>query len=62
MNCWLAKFLFLFEIELQYNVFQENPDSPKNIFLLKNPQFLPNHCETLSKWGTYGDLILTKFF
>ena len=29
--------------------------------LLKNPQFLPNHYENLSKWGSYEDLILTKF-
>ena len=28
---------------------------------LKNPQFLPNHYETLSKAGTHEDHILTKF-
>ena len=33
---------------------QANPDSPKNMFFfLKNPQFLPNHYETLSKWGPH---------
>ena len=26
---------------------------------IKNPQFLPNHYETLSKEGTHEDLILT---
>ena len=31
------------------------------MLLLKNQQFLPNHYETLSKLGTYEDLILTKF-
>ena len=30
------------------------------MLLLKNPQFLPNHFETLSKLGTHEDLILTK--
>ena len=33
----------------------------KNMLLLKNPQFLPNHYETLSKWGTHEYLIWTKF-
>ena len=32
-----------------YSVPQANPDSPKNMLLLKNTQFLPNHYETLSK-------------
>ena len=27
----------------------------------KNPQFVPNHYETQSKWGTHEYLILTKF-
>ena len=40
---------------------QENPDSVKNMLLLKNPQFLPNHYETFSKWGCHEDLILTKY-
>ena len=31
------------------------------MLLLKNPQFLPNRDETLSKWGTHKYLILTKF-
>ena len=40
---------------------QEFSDSVKNMFLLKNPQFLPYHCEILTKEGTHEDLILTKF-
>ena len=28
---------------------------------LKNPQFLSDHYETLTKEGTHEDLILTKF-
>ena len=31
------------------------------MLLLKNPQFLPNHYETLSKCGPHEYLILTKF-
>ena len=31
------------------------------MLLLENPQFLPNHYETLTKKGTHEDLILTKF-
>ena len=40
---------------------QEFPDSVKNMLLLKNLQFLPDHYETLTKEGTHEDLILTKF-
>ena len=36
----------------KYSVAQANLDSGKNMFLLKNSQFLPNHYEILSKWGT----------
>ena len=31
------------------------------MLLLKHPQFLPNQCETLSKYGTHEYHILTKF-
>ena len=31
------------------------------MLLLKNPQFYPNHSETLSKCGTHEYHILTKF-
>ena len=31
------------------------------MLLIKNPQFLPNHNETLSNYGTHEYLILTKF-
>ena len=44
-----------------YTVCQENRYFVKNMFLLKNPQFLPNHYETLSKWGPNEYFILTKF-
>ena len=33
----------------KYTVSKANVDSSKNILLLKNPQFLPNHYETLPK-------------
>ena len=33
----------------------------KNMVLLKNLQFSPNHYETLSKYGTHEYPILTKF-
>ena len=35
---------------------------PSNMFLLKNPQFLPNYYETLSKLPTIELIILTKFY
>ena len=31
------------------------------MLLLKNPQFLSDHYEILTKEGTHEDLILTKF-
>ena len=31
------------------------------MLLLKNPQFLPNHYETLTKESTHEEHILTKF-
>ena len=41
-----------------YSVCQENRYSVKNMLLLKNPQFLPNHYEILSKWGPHrNDLV-----
>ena len=44
-----------------YSVAHANVDFDKNMPLLKNPQFLPNHCETLSQLGTHEYLIVTKF-
>ena len=44
-----------------FTVSQEFPDSVKNMLLLKNLQFLPDHYETLTKEGTQENLILTKF-
>ena len=40
---------FMYRVRQQY----ANPDSPKNMLLLKNPQFLSNHYETLSKIGPH---------
>ena len=42
-------------------MYEENPYFVKNKLLFKNPQFLSNHYEILSKLGTHEDLILTKF-
>ena len=44
-----------------YTLVKAKPDSTKNVLLLKNLQFLPNHDETLSKWVTHEYLIFTKF-
>ena len=35
---------------------------PRNMLLIKNPQFLPNYYETLSKLPTIELIILTKFY
>ena len=49
---WVAKNIHLrfvifaytnIKSEHMYSVPQANPDSPKNMLLLKDPQFLPNH-------------------
>ena len=37
----------LYKGEYIYTLKHANPDSTKNVLLLKNPQFLPNHNETL---------------
>ena len=44
-----------------YSVAHANVDFDKNMLLLKNPQFLPDHYETLSKLGTHEYLIVSKF-
>ena len=44
-----------------YTLEHANPDSTKNVLLLKNLQFLPNHNETLLKGGIHVYLISTKF-
>ena len=46
---------------LKYTVSKANVDSSKNMLLLKNSQFLPNHSETLLKYGTHEYPILAKF-
>ena len=43
-----------------YRLGKENVDLLKNMLLLKYPQFLPNHFESRSKWGTHKYLILTE--
>ena len=48
-------------VQTNYTVKEANADSTKNMLLLKNLQFLPNHNETLSKWDTHEYLIFTKF-
>ena len=40
-----------------YTVSKANLDFPKNMLLLKNPQFVPNHYETLSKLGLHEYLL-----
>ena len=42
-------------------MYQENQYFVKNMLLLKNPQFLPNHYEILWICGTHEYLIFTKF-
>ena len=44
-----------------YTVSQEFLDSVKNMLLLKNPQFLSDHYEILTKEIIHEVLILTKF-
>ena len=45
----LLKIHVVYKARQTYSVAQANPDSPKNMLFLKNPQFLPNRYETLSK-------------
>ena len=40
-------------ILFSYSVATANLDLSKNMLLLKNLQFVPNHCETLSQRGTH---------
>ena len=44
-----------------YSMWHRIWENPKNMLLLKNPQFLRNHNETWSKCGTHGLFIFTKF-
>ena len=44
-----------------YRQAKANANSSKNMLLLKNLQFVPNHCETLSQNGTNEYLFVTKF-
>ena len=48
-------------IQLGYRPGQPNADSTKNVLLLKDPQFLPNHNETLPKQRSHEYPILSKF-
>ena len=62
---WLVKFRVKNYIKPHfqhtYTVSQEFPDSVKNMLLLKNLQFWPDHYEILSKWGPHEYLLLSKF-
>ena len=54
--------MYVFEIKIiVYTLKHANLDSTKNVLLLKNLQFLPNHNETLLKGGVHVYLIFTKF-
>ena len=44
-----------------YTVSKANLDLGKNMLLLENPQFLPNHNETSSQKGTREYPIVAKF-
>ena len=46
---------------MKYTVSKANVDSSKNMLLLKNSQFLPNHSETLLKYSSHEYPILAKF-
>ena len=46
---------------MYYTLKHANPDSTKNVLLLKNLQFLPNYNETLQKGDIHVYLIFTKF-
>ena len=48
-------------LDNKYTLKHANPDLGKNMLLLKNLQFLPNHNETLLKGGIHVYLIFTKF-
>ena len=52
---------FRYDLVLTSIFHVKNPDSVKNILLSKNPQFLSDHYEMLTKEGTLEDLLLTKF-
>ena len=43
------KFKYNFPAKVDYTLVKAKPDSTENILLIKNPQFLSNHDETLLK-------------
>ena len=47
-------------LQILYRQANANVDFDKNMLLLKNPQFLPDHYETLSKLGTHSLRLNTK--
>ena len=48
-------------MEILYRQAKANANSSKNMLLLKNPQFSPNHNETLTQICTDEYLIVSKF-
>ena len=44
-----------------YTVGRANAYFDKNMLLVKNPQYLPDHYETLTQYGTHEYLIVSKF-
>ena len=64
MKISCTKFSGILDLDFRprlYTVYQENQYFVKNMLLLKNPQFLPNHYEILWICGTHEYLIFTKF-
>ena len=47
--------------EIDFSIFVDRRKNGKAWLLSKNPQFLSDHYEILTKEGTHEDLILTKF-
>ena len=47
-SCFVYKRNFS-RLDTIYSMVKANLDSSKNMLLLKNLQFVPNHCETLSQ-------------
>ena len=56
-----AFFTLIFILTFFYSMWHGNREWPKNMLLLKKLQFLSDHYETLSKWGSHGYLCLSKF-
>ena len=55
-----------YQAVISYTLKHTNPDLGKNMLLLKNQQFLPNHRETLTKfrddWVKIVDFLKKAYF